>query len=64
MINFFSYGIFYLGNFLFILFIPDLKVQNFLYIYSLSSLIIGQISFIFFSNFLDKKKLIKLAIFF
>lgn len=62
MMNLFSYVIFSLGNFLFIFFIPDFKVQNFLYIYSLSSLIIGPLSFIFFSNFLKKKKLIKLVI--
>ena len=51
MINYTSYALFYFGNFLFIFFVPDLKIQNFLFIYTLSSLIIGPISFIFFSKF-------------
>ena len=62
MINIISYVLFFFGNFLFILFIPDLKVQSFLYIYTLSSLIVGPTSFIFFSKFLNQYNKIKILI--
>ena len=62
MINIISYILFFFGNFLFILFIPDIKVQSFLYIYTLSSLIVGPISFIFFSRFLNQYNKIKILI--
>ena len=63
MINIISYILFFFGNFLFILFIPDLKVQSFLYIYTLSSLIVGPISFTFFSKFFNQFNKIKILIF-
>ena len=62
MTNLSSYVLFFFGNFLFIFFIPDLKVQSFLYIYSLSSLIIGPTSFIFFSRYLIQYNKIKVII--
>ena len=62
MINIISYALFFFGNFLFILFIPDLKVQSFLYIYTLSSLIVGPISFTFFSKFFNQFNKIKILI--
>ena len=62
MINIISYALFFLGNFLFILFIPELKVQSFLYIYTLSSLIVGPTAFIFFSKFLNQYYKVKILI--
>ena len=62
MINIISYILFFFGNFVFILFVPDLKVQSFLYIYTLSSLIVGPTSFIFFSQFLNQYNKIKILI--
>ena len=62
MINLISYILFFFGNFLFILFIPDFKVQSFLYVYTLSSLIVGPTSFAFFSKFLNQYGKIKILI--
>ena len=55
MINLTSYALFFLGNFLTIIFIPDLLVQSFLASFSIFSLIIGPANFILFSRFLEKK---------
>ena len=55
MINLISYGLFFLGNFLTIIFIPDSLVQSFLASFSIFSLIIGPANFILFSRFLEKK---------
>ncbi len=64
MINLISYILFFFGNFLFILFIPDIKVQGFLYVYTFSSLIVGPTSFVFFSNFFNQYNKIKILILF
>ena len=55
MINLISYSLFFLGNFLTIIFIPDSLVQSFLASFSIFSLIIGPANFILFSRFLEKK---------
>ena len=55
MINLISYALFFLGNFLTIIFIPDLLVQSFLASFSIFSLIIGPANFILFSRFFKKK---------
>ena len=55
MINLTSYALFFLGNFLTIIFIPDSLVQSFLASFSIFSLIIGPANFILFSRFLEKK---------
>ena len=55
MINLTSYALFFLGNFLTIIFIPDSLVQSFLTSFSIFSLIIGPANFILFSRFLEKK---------
>jgi hypothetical protein len=55
MINLTSYSLFFLGNFLTIIFIPDSLVQSFLGCFSIFSLIIGPANFILFSRFLEKK---------
>ena len=55
MINLTSYALFFLGNFLTIIFIPDSLVQSFLTSFSIFSLIIGPANFILFSRFIEKK---------
>jgi len=55
MINITSYILFFLGNFLTIIFIPDSLIQSFLASFSIFSLIIGPANFILFSRFLEKK---------
>ena len=55
MINLTSYALFFLGNFLTIIFIPASLVQSFLASFSIFSLIIGPANFILFSRFLEKK---------
>ena len=55
MINLTSYTLFFLGNFLTIIFIPDSLVQSFLASFSIFSLIIGPANFILFSRFLEKR---------
>ena len=60
MINLLSYFLYFFSNLIIIFLVPDLKAQTFLAIYSLSSLIIGPLSFIFFSKFI--KEIFKLKI--
>lgn len=62
MINYLSYFIYFFGNLIIVIFVPDTTAQIFLSIYSFSSLIIGPISFIFFSKYLKKNIEVKVLI--
>ena len=55
MTNLISYSLFFLGNFLTIIFIPDTIINVFLANFSIFSLIIGPINFLIFSKLLEKK---------
>ena len=64
MTNLTSYILFFLANFLVIVLVPDHTAKNFLSNYSIFSLFIGPIIFIYFSKYFNKKFiLIKLLIF-
>ena len=62
MLNIFSYFIFFASNFLIIFFLKNDIVKPFLSIYSISGLIIGPLSFYYFSKIKDKFKFLILSI--
>ena len=64
IINYLSYFLYFFGNLLVIINIPNTQAQIFLSTYSLSSLFIGPLSFIFFSKYIDKNIQIKFLIIF
>ena len=62
MINYLSYFLFFLGNFLFIFFIDNEIAYNFLSVYSITGLIIGPTIFLYFSKLRKSIKLSKLLV--
>lgn len=62
MINYISYFLFFLGNFLFIFFIDNELAYDFLSVYSISGLIIGPIIFLYFSKLRENIKSSKVLI--
>lgn len=64
IINYLSYFLYFFGNLLVIINVPNTQAQIFLSTYSLSSLFIGPLSFIFFSKYIDKNIQIKFLIIF
>ena len=62
MTNYLSYFLYFFGNLLIVIYVPDIEAQIFLSVYSLSSLLIGPLSFIFFSKYIQKSTQIKILI--
>ena len=54
MTNYLSYFLYFFRNLLIVIYVPDIEAQIFLSVYSLSSLLIGPLSFIFFSKYIEK----------
>lgn len=62
MINYFSYFLFFFGNFLFIFFIDNEITYNFLSVYSITGLIIGPSIFLYFSKLRKSIKFSKILV--
>ena len=54
MTNYLSYLLYFFSNLLIVIYVPDIEAQIFLSVYSFSSLLIGPLSFIFFSKYTQK----------
>jgi len=62
MTNYLSYLLYFFSNLLIVIYVPDIEAQIFLSVYSFSSLLIGPLSFIFFSRYTQKSTQIKILI--
>ena len=62
MTNYLSYLLYFFSNLLIVIYVPDIEAQIFLSVYSFSSLLIGPLSFIFFSKYTQKSSQIKILI--
>ena len=62
MTNYLSYFLYFFCNLIIVIYVPDIEAQIFLSVYSFSSLLIGPLSFIFFSKYTQKSTQIKILI--